>query len=422
MTIDKIIIVSNYVPPRNSGAGQRAYNHAKYFKKLGYNVSLIVQYPFGSNLLEFQKRNDIHDGLDKHDILELSYGFELENSEGLSKLIKTFILIPKLLIELIKKIKSDQNKKIVVHGFSTSLLVYLTIFVSLLKFKKIASFIEITSLYPPGFKFYDKSGLKNNIFKFIYCKLLSIPSKIITLSPANNDNYNVFMGSNSNSKLITNGIDIKKFFKENPQNRDKIRKKLNLPIETPIIVYVGSVHPYKKRVDVFLELINSMSKHENKVTACFLFIGNNDRTKTHRKLTAKLIEIADKSSNINVLFTGHVENVSMYLKCSDIYILPSEAEGLPNSVIEAMACGLPVIMNKINGISDFILTHGKNGYIINDNKISDYITIINKLLTSPKEYSKISQNALNCIEERFTDEIVNQKYLNIYSNILNKPQ
>ena len=414
MAIGKIIIVSNYVPPRNSGAGQRAYNHAKYFKKLGYNVKLIVQYPFGSNLLEFQERNAIQDGMEKHEIVEFSYGFDLENSKGISKIIKTFILIPKLLLQLIKRIKSDQSKTVVVHGFSSSLLVYLTIFVSLLKFKKIASFIEITSLYPPGFRFYGKSGLKNKIFTCIYRKLLSIPSKIITLSPANNHNYSKFMGRHSNSELITNGIDTKKFFRENSINRNKLRKKLNLPIETPIIVYVGAVHPYKKRVDVFLELINSMGKHENKIDVRFLFIGNNDRTNTHRKLTAQLIEIAGNSSNTNVQFTGHVENVSMYLKCADIYILPSDAEGLPNSVIEAMACGLPVIMNKIEGISDFILKHKVNGYITKNNKISDYVTIINKLLTNPEEYSKISQNARNCIAERFTDEIINQKYLNLY--------
>jgi glycosyltransferase involved in cell wall biosynthesis len=420
MAIDKIIIISNYLPPRNSGAGQRAYNHAKYFKKLGYNVSLIVQYPFGSKLLEFQKRNAIQDGMEKHEIVEFSYGFDLENSKGILKIIKTFILIPKLLLHLIRRIKLDQSKTVIVHGFSSSLLVYLTIFVSSLKFKKIASFIEITSLYPPGFKFHVKSGLKNNIFKFIYKKLLSIPSKIITLSPANNNNFNTFMGSDSSSELITNGINTNKFFQESYINKNRLRKKLNLPLETPIIVYVGAVHPYKKRVDVFLDLINSMSNHENKQTICFLFIGNNDRTKTHRKLKAQLTKIADKSSNIDVLFTGHVEDVSEYLKCADIYILPSEAEGLPNSVIEAMACGLPVIMNKINGISDFILNHGKNGFIINDNKISEYLTIINNLLINPDEYLKISKNAQKCVNQRFTDEIINQKYLNIYLNILNK--
>ncbi len=418
MGIDKIIIVSNYLPPRNSGAGQRAFNHARFFKKSGYKVNLVTQSPFGTNLLEFQKRNGIEDGLEKEDIIEIKHSYDLENQGLLKKILFALILLPIMFFQVLVKVKFGKSKRIVLHGFSTSLLVYLTILASAFSLKKVVSLMEITSLYPPGYNFHGKSGLKNKIFRYLYRKQLGLPTKIVTLSPANNKNYIRFMGHASNSELITNGIDTKKFHKESQANRIKLRKQLKLPLETSIIVYVGAITPHKKRVDIFVNLIDELSRLKPNLAIDFLFIGNNDRTETHRKLTAQLLETEDKSKNIGVNFTGHVENVSDYLKCADLYILPSEAEGLPNSVIEAMACGLPVLMNNIDGISNFILDDGENGFIVDNNSITDYVTIIDRLLSDLKEYLRISENAQLCIAERFTEEIVNKKYRLLYLKLL----
>jgi glycosyltransferase involved in cell wall biosynthesis len=67
-----------------------------------------------------------------------------------------------------------------------------------------------------------------------------------------------------------------------------------------------------------------------------------------------------------VKFTGFVENVKDYLEKADLFILNSTYEGIPNSLLQAMACGVVPIISKLDGISDYIVNHRKNGIVISD--------------------------------------------------------
>jgi glycosyltransferase involved in cell wall biosynthesis len=113
-----------------------------------------------------------------------------------------------------------------------------------------------------------------------------------------------------------------------------------------------------------------------------------------------------------------VDDVNDYLKMADYFLFPSRNEGLPNAVLEAMASGLPVLMNKIHGITDFIIEHKQNGFIIENNEVDMYLYFINQLESDKKYYEKIKTNAKSTITEKFTIEKRNKKLINLYKELL----
>jgi len=100
-----------------------------------------------------------------------------------------------------------------------------------------------------------------------------------------------------------------------------------------------------------------------------------------------------KNNNIkDVEFTGELSDIDLIdaFNSGDIYIFPSYAEGMPTSVLEAMAFGLPIITRKVGGLTDFF-ENDKMGYITESLEPNDFAFEIKKLINSPEKCKKISE-------------------------------
>tara|TARA_Y100000031_G_C7954166_1_gene262905 strand:- start:5 stop:550 length:546 start_codon:yes stop_codon:yes gene_type:complete len=108
----------------------------------------------------------------------------------------------------------------------------------------------------------------------------------------------------------------------------------------------------------------------------------------------------------NVFFKEIVNNVEDFFKASDLSVLTSASwhgEGIPNVVLESLACGTPVIATD-NGGTKEILKDNFNGYLINN---GDYKTLADKILFLKRNITKLESFSLNGVEtvvERFTIE------------------
>lgn len=118
----------------------------------------------------------------------------------------------------------------------------------------------------------------------------------------------------------------------------------------------------------------------------------------------------------DITFTGFItgkDKSDTYQKAG-VYIFPSYSEGMPNSVLEAMAFGLPVITTPVGGLSDFF-EDGKHGYFIMNNNAKEIANLIERLIQDKKKYIEISQRNLNYSRSRFTTSIVVNRLEKIYS-------
>lgn len=118
----------------------------------------------------------------------------------------------------------------------------------------------------------------------------------------------------------------------------------------------------------------------------------------------------------NMFFMGNIPNAGAYIKFADLFMLPSNYEGLPMVIIEALSQGVPVVASDVGGISE--LLDGKNGYAVSNdaNAMADKISeIISK---SETEKNLMSRYAIQTYQSKFTVEKMTDGYLNIYSKIL----
>ncbi len=134
-------------------------------------------------------------------------------------------------------------------------------------------------------------------------------------------------------------VDTEKF--KPVDDRTSLRAKLSLPVEKTIFLYVGYLWKRKG----LLELIRAFEQLPSNDCQLVLCGGGEDES--------AIREAAAKSSQkAAISFQGPVspDSIQQYMQASDVFVLPSYNEGMPNAVMEAMACGLPVVATNVGGL------------------------------------------------------------------------
>jgi len=119
----------------------------------------------------------------------------------------------------------------------------------------------------------------------------------------------------------------------------------------------------------------------------------------------------------SVKFTGHVSDVEDHLKRADIFVLPSLQEGMPNALLEAMACGLPAVATAIGGVVD-IISDGENGIIVEPANADALAQGLLRLLGDKAMAVRLGKQARKTIEDRFSLDSVVVQYQKLYQDIL----
>jgi len=169
--------------------------------------------------------------------------------------------------------------------------------------------------------------------------------------------------------VINNGINAEAF--KRTENRNLFRGRLNLSKEDFLIGFVGRLSREKNIETIMLSLRSVLSSFKN---AKFLIIGDGPERKRLEKLSIDLRAAA------NTKFIGFQENTRDIYSILDLYVSASLKEGLPNSILEAQAAGIPCIAADIAGNSD-IIKDGVNGFLFkpkDHNELSQKITTLLK--------------------------------------------
>jgi glycosyltransferase involved in cell wall biosynthesis len=184
-------------------------------------------------------------------------------------------------------------------------------------------------------------------FTFIEKLLIKVTTKFIALSKAAKVHY-VNQGIPADKiSVVYDSIDFKQF--KSDQGRDYTKTA-----DQVVAVVVGSLLQRKGQDVVIKALKKVTEKHHN---AKLQLLGDGQDRNNLEELTHSL------GLTQNVEFVGFTDNVTAYLHNADIGILASRREGMPNSVMEYMSLGLPVIVTDLPGI-DEIIVDGESGFII----------------------------------------------------------
>lgn len=153
-------------------------------------------------------------------------------------------------------------------------------------------------------------------------------------------------------ELIRNGVDTSFFRPPSTSEKARARARLNIDPAKTAVIYVGRLEPVKG-ADVLVSAWKGLPRDVLSRLVLVVVGDGSERTRL-----SDTIRRAGLKGSINL--AGMQPAVREYYWAADLFVLPSRSEGLPNSLIEAMACGLPVLASDLPGCRE-ILTDGVNG-------------------------------------------------------------
>lgn len=210
------------------------------------------------------------------------------------------------------------------------------------------------------------------------------------------------------------GVDIEKF-NTTVQEEEKIRicKELNIPEKAKIVLCIAYLTS-EKGVFVFQETAKEICSQRDDIY--FLLAGSGPQME---ELQAKCSRYG-LEANFKVL--GWRNDINKLMRIADIFVLPTYYfEGLPVSILEAMACGKPVIVTRHRGCED-VVQNKKTGFLIPIKQVNPLVEKITQLVDDPQLSTKMGQAGRKHIEQYFELNYCTQKILETLERVGAKEQ
>ncbi len=225
---------------------------------------------------------------------------------------------------------------------------------------------------------------------------------LVVNSPALADDYDRFSPT-----FIPNGLDLGRIAAAPP--KEEARRLLGLAPDARVILWIGKVVT-AKRVEWLLETLRRIPD------ATLLAVGGYKEEhfgdRYLRELRAKYPDLSDRA-----VFTGEVpySRIVLYLAVADVFGFPSEFEGMPNAVMEAMAAAIPVVASDIPAHRAF-LKHGENGFLAGDPE--SFGRMIADLFADPALRAQVGARGQQLVRAEFSFPRVCERWLAYYRQIL----
>jgi len=209
----------------------------------------------------------------------------------------------------------------------------------------------------------------------------------------------------SRIEVIPNGIDLNRF---KPIEKNIARDILNLPKDKKYILF-GALSALSAKRKGFLLLKESLRKYfsEEKKDIELVIFGSS-RPKEEENLGFKTHYLGQLNDEISLV---------LLYSAADVMIVPSMQDNLPNTVVESLACGTPVIAFEIGGLPDMV-SHKENGYLAKSFDTADLANGIEWVLEDRERWEKLSKNAREKAVKEFDIAKVAERYSDLYKDVL----
>jgi len=208
-------------------------------------------------------------------------------------------------------------------------------------------------------------------------------------------------------KLIRNCVDIDKYA-FSVEGRSRVRREFNLT-DDQFLVGTVARFSFQKGHEFTIEAIPKILEAFPQTR--FLFVGDGPE---HDRLSAK---IREQQLEPYVLFAGVREDIAEVLSAMDLFLLTSIFEGLPLSILEAMAAGLPVIATRVSGTPEAVL-HNLTGLLIPPADSVAVSGAVIELLSKPQLRRWMGEQGLGLVRQQFSKSFMVKQVEDIYDNLI----
>ena len=205
---------------------------------------------------------------------------------------------------------------------------------------------------------------------------------------------------------IPNGVDGAVFSPAPPEEQTVLRAASGLPTDKVLFAFVGRL-TRQKRPDVLLDAWSRCATSRMHLVV----VGDGP---LREELEQQSLRPASRK---DVTFTGAVSDVPAFIRAMDVAVIPSEAEGMSNAMLEAMACGLPVVATDVGGVREVLGSDGKAGVVVPAGSSAALAEAMAGLAASAGLRKECGAAARALIEERYDIRRVVAQYLSLYAEL-----
>ena len=244
-------------------------------------------------------------------------------------------------------------------------------------------------------------------------------SSEVLVAPSQAALYSTLLSGIEPAKMlsIANGVDTELFSPASLQEKLNARKAVGLKPRDFVILFVGAID-HRKGVDLLLDALAKARPQLPNSTRVLLLgpavspAGGNGFHGTWEE------RIRHAGLQGIVTMEGHKYNISEYYKSADLFVLPSRAEGQPNALLEAMASGLPCVVNELKGITDQLIQNKKSGYVVNCEDSALFAARLVQLSRCKNFRKEMGNRARRHITDHHDMRTIAKQYFNIYQQLL----
>jgi len=257
-------------------------------------------------------------------------------------------------------------------------------------------------------------SLSKIYYYYLGYKTLDISRRIIVTSKYYAKNSPYLRRYHHKLRVVSPGVDIQKY-NINPDRTDYLKRKYNLKNEK-IVLFVGQLNKESrhKGLDFLIEAIKLINDMKN---LKLIVVGDGNYI-NYYKNKVKSYKLTNK-----IIFTGYIEanNLPKYYKGSDVVVLPSynRAEGFGMVLIEAQACGTPVIGTTVGGIP-YVIVDGETGLLVPPRDPKALAKAIIHILSDENLLKKMGQAGYERVKKEFTWEKSTEFFLEVIKEVLNE--
>ena len=216
---------------------------------------------------------------------------------------------------------------------------------------------------------------------------------------------------------IPNGVDLARFRPADPLLRTARRRELGLREDLRLTLFVGFFSREKCPDLLFDAWLDTLDAVPN---AGLVLLGPSrsayyelDEPMADRlKQTALARGLSDR-----VRFVERTDTIEQFYQAADCFVLPSSREGMPNAVVEAMACGLPCVVSRLPGVTDALIEDEVSGLLVPVGDRAALSAALRRLFENPGWAASLGMAARERVAARYSMATVADRYAELYAEL-----
>jgi len=207
--------------------------------------------------------------------------------------------------------------------------------------------------------------------------------------------------------VLYNGVDLQEFSPQ-PQIRDSVRERLGIPKDAIVVGSVGRIVPLKD----FATLLKAVEVLVPETPNIYVvLVGSGSEVFRLQDYVANSPQLTGR-----VVFSGVVEHVADLLNGMDIFVLPTLMEGMSNTLLEALAVGLPTVATRVGGNPE-VVAEGECGYLFAPQDVPELVSQLRTLLRDSRLRTDFGRAARDRALRRFSLDRMLRRYRDLYIDL-----